>query len=93
MRRVEVFKKTHDSWYPEWSLYIGPTDMKTGLVQVSFLQLSDGMWRVCCWGADDMGLERDYETEAEAWNVFLQVIGWSDVSQSRLKKELEFYPA
>lgn len=92
--RVEVFKSTTDDWYPPYQLQ----DREADLVQVSFIKLrpeksGQQLWRVCVWGADDMGLERDYGSEASAWTAFLQVIGWPDVKQDRLIKELGFYSA
>ncbi|MCA9495832.1 MAG: hypothetical protein KC589_02730 [Nanoarchaeota archaeon] len=60
MKRIDVFKKTSDDWYPNY-----PNDM----VKVSFLKLpnilqnSDDEWRVCVWGNDDFGLERDFQSE------------------------------
>lgn len=92
--RVEVFKLTHDNWYPSHYLKGWHQGVENQmLVKVSFMSLSDGQWRVCCWGNDDMGLERDFATEIEAHTVFLQIIGWESVSQHRLKSELGFYPA
>jgi hypothetical protein len=91
MKSVRVFKRTVDDWYPSYKLdWVGRDQY---LIEVSFLQLSDGQWRVCCWGSDDMGLERDYPTEAEAWAVFLQIIGWGFVNQKQLRNEFAFGPA
>ncbi len=91
--RTNVFKRTSDDWCPSYTL----EGREGNLVEVSFIKLrahyGDTPWRVCVWGADDMGLERDYKTESEAWVVFLQVIGWEDVTQERLIKELGFYGA
>lgn len=78
MKPVRVFKKTEDDWFPSFD---------GDLVEVSFLRIWDGTWRVCAWGKDDFGLERDFAAsqEAEAWNVFLQVIGMENVNQSSLQ--------
>jgi len=46
-----------------------------------------GEFRVCVWGADDCGMERDFENrEAEALNTFMQVIGLPDVNFQDLKQ-------
>ena len=47
MKRVDVFKKTHDDWYPAFEM-----DGEK-LVEVSFIQLTpwlpveERVWRVC----------------------------------------------
>jgi hypothetical protein len=41
---------TAEDWYP--------TD--DGKVRVKLILLSTGQWRVCCWGGDDFGLEKDF---------------------------------
>jgi len=42
--------KTKENWYPTVE----------GNVRVSWLGLSNGGWRVCVWGGDDFGLEKDF---------------------------------
>ena len=99
MKPVNVFKRTTDDWYPPYRLRDDGN-----LVEVSFMQLaaayenSEGdtipeQWRVCCWGHDDMGLEKDYSSESEAWATFVQIIGWGYVNQDQLISEFGFYGA
>lgn len=53
------------------------------LVEVSFIRLTpwlpaeERIWRVCVWGNDDYGMERDFNPNEEnlAWSIFLNVIG------------------
>lgn len=45
------FLPTTDDWYPNWP---------RGTVKCSLLDLRDKAVRVCVWGADDCGMERDY---------------------------------
>lgn len=93
MKRSSVFKRTTDDWYPSYTLH----GREGSLVEISFIQLQgapeERNWRVCCWGGDDMGLERDYPSESEAWSVFVQVIGWEYVNQNQLVCEFGFYSA
>lgn len=89
--RVEVYKQTSDDWYPSYQLE-GVAEHYKNLVRVSFLSIRDGSWRVCCWGADDFGMERDFKEEYDAWNIFLLVIKLEDVTFNKLK-ELGFYYA
>jgi hypothetical protein len=42
------------------------------------------MWRVCVWGNDDFGMERDFTDEDEAFNMFHQVISWKYVNMTEL---------
>ena len=56
MKRVDVFKKTNDDWYPAFEMG------GEKLVEVSFIQLTpwlpaeERIWRVCVWGNDDCGM-------------------------------------
>lgn len=60
--RAEVFKDTDDEWYPCY-----PNNQ----VKLTFHgQISDGTYRVSAWGNDDFGIDKDFETEIEAFNVF-----------------------
>ncbi len=77
MKRVDVFKKTNDDWYPAFEMG------GEKLVEVSFIQLTpwlpaeERVWRVCVWGNDDCGMERDFSPNEEnlAWSIFINVIG------------------
>lgn len=82
--RVEVFKRTQDEWYGNYKI-VGD-ERVSDLVEVAFLNLMPG-WRVCVWGNDDCGLERDFDSdsESEAWNIFLQVIGMDFVNMQALR--------
>lgn len=82
--RIEVFKETTDDWFPSYKVY----DRK--LVTVSLTQTGpdpnagNGEWRVCVWGADDCGMERDYTDLSQAREMFYQVIEWEYVNMSEL---------
>jgi hypothetical protein len=91
-RRINVFKKTKDNWYPNYEERISGDS----LVEVSFMKLYPSEeypenYRVCIWGADDFGMEKDFVTENEAWVVFLEVIGLEFVNHRELE-ELGFIP-
>lgn len=79
---VRVMKKTTCDWYPPYRLD-GPYRGKPlDLVEVSFLELSDNSWRVCIWGADDTGKEKDFlpEQREDAWQTFVLVISQDAVN-------------
>ena len=87
--RVEVFKRTQDDWYGNYKI-VGDQRV-SDLVEVTFMNLlpttgpEPTNWRVCVWGNDDCGQERDFESETEAWNIFLQVIGMEFVNLQALR--------
>ena len=63
-RGIHVFKLTNEDWRPSYQIngyYRGIRDPM--LVKVALFELSTGAWRVCVWGADDFGMERDYSGE------------------------------
>ena len=87
---VSVFKQTIDDWYGNYKI-VGDKRV-SDLVEVIFTQtgpnpkLHQGEYRVCVWGNDDCGMEKDFEDDEElAWNCFLQVIGMVSVTKNSLK--------
>ena len=95
MQRRLVFKLTDDDWYPSQSLnryYQGQAPGTVLLVEVTFLQFRptslspDPGYRVCVWGNDDLGMERDYaSTEfAAAEQMFHEVIALDRVNKQTL---------
>jgi hypothetical protein len=68
-----VYKPTNDDWYP--AFIVGNRDLN--LVQVTYTRIGpdDGKykWRVCVYGADDCGMERDYWDPRQALNMFYYV--------------------
>lgn len=69
---------TNEPWYPT---------REDGTLQASFISLMRGEsvagWRVCVWGEDDCGMERDFETRADAIEMFRRVVDLTT------KKQLE----
>ncbi len=87
--RTEVFKKTDDNWCPSWK-----DDSNIEHVKVSLLQLTCSKYthRVCAWGKDDFGLEKDFDNELEANEIFELIAGQEVVNTEDLIG-LGFYPA
>ena len=85
--KVDVYKRTSDNWYPSYKSDDGD------LVAVSFVKTgpsdspTDFEWRVCAWGNDDCGMEKDFppDQESAAWTCFLEVIGLEFVNMKDLK--------
>ena len=100
---INIFKRTSDNWYPSYQLYSGKggTDDETRnimLVEVTFMKLADDQiaddkcWRVCIWGDDDCGMEKDYISYNEAWDEFIVVLQMEMVDMKNLS-DLGFYGA
>lgn len=89
--RVDVFKRTSDDWFPSYSLQQWNKGVESQmLVEVTFCTTGpkpphNGDWRVCAWGGDDCGMEKDFKDETLAWNCFLQVIGMEEVTMKALE--------
>jgi len=79
-RRIEFYKETNENWYPSFE---GKYGIK--LLRVSHMQLSDGLYRVCVWGADDFGMEIDLADQAEAWGFVEKILSMELIHQSNLR--------
>lgn len=93
--RYSAFKHTTDDWYSSYRLNNYWRGIKEPLlVEVSLLSLSTGEYRVCVWGGDDFGMERDFPSDSElrARDLFLRLLGESKIEIRHLK-ELGFVPA
>jgi hypothetical protein len=98
LKHIQVYKKTHDDWYPNWHFDGYCDGMEPGsyhLVRVSFYDLNQhgkpepgwDRWRVCVWGADDDGMEQDFEDHRyeDAVSCFLAVIERDSIDKAFLK--------
>lgn len=91
IRFAEFFKLTHDNWYPAWQLSRKDARFDSvNLVKVGFTRLSDGMYRVSVWGADDDGMERDFEKYSDARRALRKILKVQYVNKNWLKEELGF---
>lgn len=81
--RRSVEKPTPDDWYPSINVHY---------VKLSTMSLSDGKFRVCVWGGDDFGMERDYATKAEADAAYDTLAKAAFISQ-RMCREMGFIQA
>lgn len=84
--RKVIYKPTNDDWYP--AFIVENEDLN--LVQVTFTRIGPDngkyKWRVCVWGADDCGMERDYWDKYDALNMFHDIAGWVFVDREDLIK-------
>lgn len=93
--RQKVFKLTDDDWYPSYTFgqyHNGHAPGEVKLVEVTFLQFTptptypDPGYRVCVWGNDDLGMERDYSSSEflAAEQMFRNVIALDRVNKQTL---------
>jgi len=98
MREMTAFKLTHDNWCPAWQLSKSDARFTTqNLVQVSVLEFHDRSgYRVCVWGADDDGMEKDFKPgknqRLAALRLFNKLLRQPYVDKSFLRS-LEFVNA
>ena len=87
--KIQVFKRTEDDWYGCYE--IADDARVKDLVEVMFTQTGPnpneglGKWRVCVWGNDDCGMERDFDIEGDALHLFYHIISWTYVNKDQLK--------
>lgn len=84
MKPKQKMVQTEEDWYPsfyegcEWydnSLEVHKTNdpnKPAHLVRVSLHKMKSG-YRVCVWGADDFGLEKDIEDLTEATECYRKI--------------------
>ena len=76
MEREDILKKTKDDWYPNWNhnqcklIYVG--------------ELSDGKFRVACWGKDDFGIDKDFDNEKDAVEIYNKLKDYDFVNHQDL---------
>lgn len=84
MKKYTVYKETSDDWCPSYELSTHfQTDIKS-MAQVNFGGLSDGMYRVSVWGADDIGMNIDFKSDFNALSMFLKVLQLDDITMDKL---------
>ena len=73
---VQVFVPVTEDWYGNYRIESDARYKNTLLVAVSLLELHDHTWRVCVWGNDDHGLEKDltHEQFDQALTLFQQIV-------------------
>lgn len=80
-----IYRPTSDCWHPNFP---------DGTVSLSFIELSTGQWRVCVWGADDDGMERDFKhgDRQKAKKLYNRLAECSDITKE-ICQELGMVPA
>lgn len=83
--RIEMFKETRDEWCPNYKI---PGDLRIdrkSFVRVAMMNLSDGQHRVCVWGMDDMGMERDFQSKGAAKDMYKRLAMMPSIEVSTLR--------
>jgi hypothetical protein len=92
MKKVlRVLKPTDENWYPSFRLngwYKGTEGalfLEVSLLNCHSTAFPGDFWRVCVWGADDFGMEKDFYEYKLAQATFLRVIGEDKITTDFLK--------
>ena len=84
-----VYVSTDDDWCPSYIMNMTHSPDKM-MVTVSFFELKDPnnntpMYRVCAWGADDLGMEYDTFDRTLAESYFVMCISQEKLNIEFLK--------
>lgn len=73
--RTSVFKQSSDDWYGNYEIADDGRHVGKKYVEVSLLPLRPEGHRVCVWGNDDCGMERDFleEDKLSAQELFSKI--------------------
>lgn len=77
--KITVFKSTQEDWHPSY-------EMEDHLfLRVSYIPLNNNTYRVCVWGADDFGMEKDLNSKNNAKELFHKIVELPEISENALK--------
>ena len=75
---IRLMKPTTDNWSPNF---------ENNMVLVSYIgKLTDGNFRVCVWGNNDLGMEYDTKQEKNAKEMFQRLSKKNIITQKKLLK-------
>ncbi len=85
--------RTYEDWCPTLTPYQkspnhhpnfnNPLDHSAVCVSVIEMDIEKDNYRVCVWGADDFGLEKDYLTRIEAFKLYNWIKDFTTQAQLR----------
>ena len=89
--RHQVMIQVPEDWAGNFKIADDVRYKDTRFCELSILHLHDGQWRVCIWGNDDTGMDRDFPADKfeEAHALFLHV-AVTHLPKKKLFKELGF---
>lgn len=79
---------TREDWHPaihinaqgqEVFSYLPEAEHCRTFFCLAFHQLGEGLWRVCAWGGDDFGLEKDFADREKALKLYESIQPWTTV--------------
>jgi len=79
--KTHTLKPTNDDWHPNYPGNL----VKVSLTQTGPNPPINGDFRVCVWGRDDFGMERDFKDRTEAQEMYRTVTNLSFVDKLALK--------
>lgn len=82
--RTEKDILSNEDWYPTKA---GTWPGKDGFVRVSLIGYGDDHWRVCVWGGDDFGLEKDFPVgeRSKAHDEFDRIVNLTTRTELRAR--------
>jgi hypothetical protein len=87
MEKIVAFKPTRDDWAGNFVIhYQGDIN----LVRVSTFPLHAWktdmplLWRVCIWGNDDCGMEKDFDNPKDAMKAYQHIVALEFVNKTEL---------
>ncbi len=89
---------TQEDWHPAippagssgWDNPLDTPAVRASLLRLYPYKSRPGGWRVCLWGGDDFGVERDFESFSEAWEIYSNL--YHGITQADLESR-GFIPA
>lgn len=81
-----VYKKTTDIWLSCDTLNTGELILNVEFKELTITSNDPKQWLVNVYGDDDCYMQKTFNSEKEAWCIFLQIIGLDNVTISSLSK-------
>lgn len=85
--RMTVYVQVNQNWYGNYHITQDKRYESDLLIRVSLLELRHPHgWRVCAWGNDDFGMERDYEPDQrdQALVLYQQIVSTQMPTQAQM---------
>lgn len=85
-----IFKPVTEPWYGNYKIQDDKRFEDVLLVTVRLVGLNDGKFRVCVWGNDDLGMEKDFEDDLQATQVFSAIVLEESLTRKTLEDKYNF---
>lgn len=89
MFRMSAYVQVNEDWYGNFRVSQDTRYDSDLLIRVSLLELMHPHgWRVCVWGNDDFGMERDYAPDQrdQALALYQQIVSTPMPTQAQMRE-------